>query len=120
MASDEKYLSENNFAISHESVDATNINLSSSIVRNGKKPCELVPSKPTKERVYDTSHNSIGEAIVFNQVHFDDERLSTRHGSNQDVSSLNKVLKGLGFKFTSYDNLTVNGIKDKLKAGITN
>lgn len=106
--------------MSHESVDAANINNSNANVKNGKKPGELVLSKPTKERVYGTSHKIIGDAIVFNQVHFDDKRLSTRHGSDHDVSALKKLLKDLGFKFTSYDDLTVHDIKDKLKEGITN
>lgn len=106
------------FAMSHEDVDAQIIDNSNLNLKTLKKPCEVVKSRPTKEKAYDISHNSTGEAIVFNQVQFN-SGLTTRHGSGQDVLALKKVLTALGFKFTSYNDLTVQGIKDNLKEGIT-
>lgn len=104
--------------MSLESVDVAVTNLAESSTV-GKKPCEVVPPKPTLERVYDTSHPSIGTAIVFNQVEFDDKYLSTRDGSIQDVLALAKVLTSLDFKFSSHDNLTIKGIQTVIGKGTT-
>lgn len=104
--------------MSLESVDAVVTNLAENVAV-GKKPCEVVPSKPTKERVYDTSHHSLGTAIVFNQVEFDDKYLDTRDGSMKDVLALAKVLTTLDFKFSSHDNLTIKGIQTVIGKGTT-
>lgn len=102
---------------SYENVDAANFDIPVPTKRVAKKPpCEVVPSKPSKERVYDTSHASIGSVIIFNQMEFDNE-LPERDGSPEDVLALREVLATMGFHVTSYDDKTVAEINSLIEEG---
>lgn len=101
---------------SYENVDAANFDIPVPTKRTAKKPCEVVPSKPSKERVYDTSHASIGSVIIFNQMEFDNE-LPERDGSPEDVLALKEVLATMGFDVVSYDDKTVAEINYLIEEG---
>lgn len=105
--------------MSHESADngSAHIALSAKYV-TGKKPGDIVPSKSTDERVYNTSHARIGRAIILNQVEFDSKYLETRNGSKNDVLALGKLLTTWGFEFSSHDSLPVRRIRKLIEKGI--
>ena len=79
------------------------------------KPGKLHPSRPTDEKYYDTSHESIGLAIIFNQNKF--KQGNERRGSDKDANDLKKVFGDLGFTVKVYYDLTVSEIKETLAIG---
>lgn len=80
--------------------------------RDGQKPGQIIPSRPTNERYYDYTHSNIGIAIIFNQVKFKKE--SERKGSTKDAKDLEKVLTNLGFTVEILEDYTTAEIRDFL------
>jgi hypothetical protein len=101
-----------------DSVDANRFNSSSffsSILKNPVsvvKPGHLHYSRPTNERYYDFTHQSLGFALIFNQLQFRDEE--TRRGSGKDADDLKKVFDDMGFKTEIYTDFTTRQIREQL------
>lgn len=102
--------------MSAESVDAECQNLQQENT-NGEKPCDVVSSKATKERVYNTSHP--GKAIIFNHTEYYSPNLRPRESSKEDVQALINTLAIFGVAVDVRDNFFVKDIKDEIKTGIT-
>lgn len=103
--------------MSFESVDAELQNLQQENT-NGVKPCNVVLSKPTEERVYDTSHEIRGNAMIFNHTEYIKSLdLSERQSSMKDVEVLMKTLPIFGVKPDVHNNLTVKGIQELIYEG---
>lgn len=79
------------------------------------KPGKLIPSRPTDERYYDTSHARIGKALIFNQRDFDGKL--TREGTNKDASDIEKVLSNLGFEVAVFRDKKYGEIMNILDQG---
>jgi hypothetical protein len=80
-----------------------------------QKPGNLIPSRATDERYYDTSHSEIGKALIFNQRDFHDK--STRKGTNKDASDLELVFRDLGFDVAVFRDLSHQDIMTVLEHG---
>lgn len=105
----------------HESADAGVVEIPNLTKPGAKsvKPGKVVNSKPTDERIYNTSHATIGRAIVLNHMKFNSNDLPPRESSANDVLALRKQLTALGFDFTSHDDLSVAEIQKLIAEGIT-
>ena len=63
------------------------------------------------------SHKERGATVIFNQEKFCPSfKISQRHGRAKDKNNLADVLHGLYFDVRSFDDLTVQQIKQKLAA----
>lgn len=110
--------------MSTDSVDASEAEISKSLVKHVTVNDEIrqtVVSKTTEGKIYDISHSSRGKAIVLNHTEYNvpSLKLGDRKGSDEDVKALNTVLPLLGVTVNVRDNLTVKGIQDEIKKGIT-
>jgi hypothetical protein len=79
------------------------------------RPGNLIPSRATNERYYDSSHANIGKALIFNQRDFNDK--STRKGTNKDAADLETVFRDLGFDVAVFRDLSYKEILNVLDLG---
>ncbi|KAM3963460.1 caspase-1 [Aphomia sociella] len=64
---------------------------------------------------YRMDHKRRGVAIIFNHEFFDIHSLKARTGTNVDSDNLARVLKGLGFRVTIFNNLRYHELNDRVQ-----
>lgn len=69
-------------------------------------------SRPTSEKVYDSSHFNVGYAVIFNQIDIKGEL--RRDGSEKDAADLSHVLNEIGFTVKICTNFTSKQIAQEL------
>lgn len=67
------------------------------------------------EAEYNMSHRYRGQALIFNNVIFDDPELQPRYSSNADAETLNQTLKELHFEVNIYKDYNCYQIKTILE-----
>lgn len=113
---DAKKADESNIPIpkSDEDEDQNENGVNSSLDSTDSRSSQKIVSKPTFEKVYNTSHINVGYAVIFNQINIDG--FSERKGSKKDADDLKDVLEGIGFQVKIFTDLTSMEIDQELKS----
>lgn len=81
------------------------------------RPGKIFPSRLTKEKYYDSTHEKRGVALIFNHSTFNHDKMGPRYGTKKDGQALQDVLKKLDFDVRYRPDFTEAEIKRELLQG---